>query len=107
MEQINQSYVADNQFIGCVLVAQNGHILLDKGYGFANLEWRIPNSSTTKFRLDSLTKQFTAAILLLEEQGQLNITDLINKYLSDAPVARLLNVRRTASKMFTINFELP
>lgn len=88
IEQIIHSYIADNQFMGSILVAQNGHVLLDKGYGFANLEWRIPNSSTTKFRLGSLTKQFTAAaILLLEEQGQLNITDPINKYLSDAPIA--------------------
>jgi CubicO group peptidase (beta-lactamase class C family) len=64
--------------MGSILVAQNGHVLLDKGYGAANLEWQIPNSSTTKFRLGSLTKQFTAAaILLLEERGQLNITDPI------------------------------
>ncbi|WP_131775041.1 serine hydrolase [Legionella anisa] len=88
MEQIVQSYVADQQFMGSILVAQNGHVLLDKGYGFANLEWQIPNSSITKFRLGSLTKQFTAvAILLLEEQGQLDITDPINKYLLDAPAA--------------------
>ena len=88
MEQIVQSYVADKQFMGSILVAQNGQVLLDKGYGFANLEWQIPNSSITKFRLGSLTKQFTAAaILLLEERGQLDITDPINKYLLDAPAA--------------------
>lgn len=72
MEQIVQSYVADKQFMGSILVAQNGQVLLDKGYGFANLEWQIPNSSITTFRLGSLTKQFTAAaILLLEERGQI------------------------------------
>lgn len=88
MEQIIQSYVTDNQFMGSILVAQNGHILLNKGYGFANLEWQIPNSPITKFRLGSLTKQFTAAaILLLEERNQLNTTDSINKYLIDAPPA--------------------
>ena len=57
MEQIVQSYVANKQFMGFILVSQNGNVLLNKGYGFANLEWQIPNSSITKFRLGSLTKQ--------------------------------------------------
>jgi hypothetical protein len=39
---------------------------LDKGYGSANLEWNIPNSPSTKFRLGSLIKQFTAACVLSE-----------------------------------------
>mgnify|MGYP001081106280 CR=1 FL=1 len=88
MEQIVQSYVADKQFMGSILVAQNGNVLLDKGYGYANLEWQIPNSPTTKFRLASLTKQFTAAsILLLEEKGKLKLTDPVKKYIPDAPLA--------------------
>jgi len=86
MEQVVQSYVADKQFMGAILLAQKEQIVLDKGYGYANLEWKIPNSPTTKFRIASLTKQFTAvAILLLEEQGKLKITDFINKYMIDAP----------------------
>lgn len=88
MEQVVQSYVADKQFMGSILVAQNGNVLLDKGYGYANLEWQIQNTPTTKFRIASLTKQFTAvAILLLEEQGKLQITDLLNKYMLDTPSA--------------------
>ena len=88
MKQIVQSYVDDKQFMGSILVTQKGQVLLDEGYGFANLEWKIPNSSITKFRLGSLTKQFTAvAILLLEEQGKLKITDLLNQYIPDAPSA--------------------
>src|SRR5262249_29567766 len=75
MEQVVQSFVP-KQFMGTVLVAQDGKVLLDKGYGFANLEWEIPNSPTTKFRLGSITKQFTAAsILLLEERGMLKVED--------------------------------
>ena len=88
MKQVVQSYVDDRQFMGSILVAQKGHVLLDKGYGFANLEWQIPNSSITKFRLGSLTKQFTAAaILLLEEQGKLKTTELLKKYMTDTPSA--------------------
>jgi CubicO group peptidase (beta-lactamase class C family) len=63
-------------------------VLFTKGYGSANLEWEVPNSPTTKFRLGSVTKQFTAAsILLLAEHGKLSITDPVKKYLPDAPAA--------------------
>ncbi len=88
MEQVIQAYVPSKQFMGAVLVAQDGKILLDKGYGFANLEWEIPNSPATKFRLGSITKQFTAAsILLLEERGKLKVEDPVKKYMPDAPAA--------------------
>jgi CubicO group peptidase (beta-lactamase class C family) len=88
MEQVIQSFVANKQFMGAVLVARGNDILLDKGYGFANLEWNIPNSPKTKFRLGSITKQFTAAsILLLEERGKLNVNDPVKKYMPDAPAA--------------------
>ena len=87
MEQIVQAYVP-SRFMGSVLVAQDGKVLLDKGYGFANLEWDVPNTPNTKFRLGSITKQFTAAsILLLEERGKLKVEDPVKKYMPDAPAA--------------------
>jgi CubicO group peptidase (beta-lactamase class C family) len=74
--------------MGSILVERNDQILLDKGYGYANLEWQVPNSPDTKFRLGSITKQFTAAcILLLEERGKLKTNDLVKNYLPDAPAA--------------------
>src|SRR2546429_7559228 len=86
MEQVVQSFVKDKQFMGAVLVARENEVLLDKGYGFANLEWNIPDSPKTKFRLGSITKQFTAAsILLLEERGKLKVDDPVKKYMPDAP----------------------
>lgn len=88
MEQVVQSFVKDKQFMGAVLVARGNDVLLDKGYGFANLEWQIPDSPKTKFRLGSITKQFTAAsILLLEERGKLKVDDPVKKYMPDAPAA--------------------
>lgn len=88
MDQIVRSFGTNKQFMGSVLVAENGKVLLDKGYGYANLEWQVPNSPESKFRLGSITKQFTAAcILLLEERGKLSTDDLVNKYMSDAPRA--------------------
>ena len=87
MEQIIQAYVP-SKFMGSVLVAQDGKVLLDKAYGFANLEWEVPNTPTTKFRLGSITKQFTAAsILLLEERGKLKVDDPVKKYMPNAPAA--------------------
>jgi CubicO group peptidase (beta-lactamase class C family) len=57
-------------------------------YGSANLEWQIPNSPTTKFRLGSITKQFTAAaIMLLVDQGKLAVDDHIKAHMPDAPAA--------------------
>jgi len=88
MEHVVQGYVASQSFMGSVLVARGGQVILSKGYGSANLEWNIPNSPTTKFRLGSITKQFTAAsVLLLEERGKLSTGDPVKKYLPDAPAA--------------------
>ena len=88
MEQVIQFYASNKQFMGSVLVARDGKPLLSKGYGFANLEWQVPNSPDSKFRLGSITKQFTATcILLLEERGKLNIQDPVKKYMPDAPAA--------------------
>src|SRR5260370_18113752 len=88
MAQVVQPYVADKKFMGSVLVARGGEVLLSKGYGSANLEWNIPNSPATKFRLGSITKQFTAAsTLLLEERGKLKTDDPVKKFMPDAPAA--------------------
>ena len=71
-----------------MLVARDAQVLFSKGYGSANLEWNVPNAPNTKFRLGSVTKQFTAAsILLLEERGKLSVSDPVKKYLLDAPAA--------------------
>ena len=88
MEEVVQSYVSAKQFMGSALVARDGKVLFSHGYGSANLEWGVPNSSTTKFRLGSVTKQFTAAcVLMLEERGKLRIDDPVKKYMPDAPAA--------------------
>ena len=88
MEQVIQAAVDKKTFMGAVLVARGSDILLNKGYGQADLEWEIANTPTTKFRLGSLTKQFTAAsILLLEERGKLRIEDPIKQHLPDVPAA--------------------
>ena len=80
--------VALNKFSGVVLVAVDGKPILTKAYGMANHDYGFPNSPETKFRIGSAGKQFAAsAILLLEQRGQLKITDSVSKYLPDWPRA--------------------
>lgn len=75
-------------FTGSVLAARDGKIIFSKGYGLANVELDVPNTPQTKFRLGSVTKQFTsAAILLLQERGKLSVQDPICKYVDNCPVA--------------------
>jgi CubicO group peptidase (beta-lactamase class C family) len=88
MDQVIQPYVSNHQFMGSVLVARDGQVIYSKGHGSANLEWDVPNTPSTKFRLGSVTKQFTAAsILLLEERGKLSVNDPVKKHLATAPAA--------------------
>jgi len=67
---------------GSVLVAEHGKVIYKKGFGFANFEWEIPNQPDTKFRLASVTKQFTAMLtLLLVEEGKLELEERLSDYL--------------------------
>ena len=77
-----------NLFSGSVLIARDGHILLSQGYGLADIEQQIPNTPQTKFRIGSVSKQFTAtAILILQHQGKLKVKDPICKYIDNCPAA--------------------
>jgi CubicO group peptidase (beta-lactamase class C family) len=86
--RVVQPYVDAQMFMGSVLVAKNGKVVFSSSYGKADLEWGVPNSPTTRFNIASMTKQFTAAsILLLEDRGKLKTDDLVKKYLREAPTS--------------------
>ncbi|MBA2250408.1 MAG: serine hydrolase [Chitinophagaceae bacterium] len=73
-------------FSGTVLVMKQNKVMLKKAYGLADREWNIANTTDTKYRIGSITKQFTAAsILQLVEQGKLNLDDRLNKFIPDFP----------------------
>lgn len=87
-QQVVQPYVDAQMFMGSVLVAKEGKAVFTKSYGMADMEWSVPNSPTTRFNIASMTKQFTAAaVLLLEDRGKLKTDDLVKKYLPDAPAS--------------------
>jgi CubicO group peptidase (beta-lactamase class C family) len=86
VDEYMNAKVKAGQFSGSILIAQNGKVLVSKGYGMANLELNVPNTPQTKFRLGSLTKQFTATgIMILQERGKLNVQDPICKYVPQCP----------------------
>lgn len=86
--RIAQTAADANAFSGSVLVAHDDRIVLDQGYGFANREWRAANDGDTKFRLGSITKQFTAvAIMILNERGLVDLDAPVKTWLPDAPAA--------------------
>jgi CubicO group peptidase (beta-lactamase class C family) len=67
------------EFSGTVLLARQGKALICRGYGLAHIEQGTPNTPQTKFQLASITKQFTAlAILMLQEQGKLDVQDRLS-----------------------------
>lgn len=79
-------YVERKDFSGAILIAHRGKILISKAYGMANYELGFPNTTKTKFRIASISKQFTAAaVLLLEQRGLLNGQDPIAKFVPDFP----------------------
>jgi CubicO group peptidase (beta-lactamase class C family) len=72
------------QFNGAALVAENGKIVYKGAFGPANMEWNIPNTPDTKFRLGSITKQFTATVVMqLVEQGKIKLDARLSDYLPD------------------------
>jgi CubicO group peptidase (beta-lactamase class C family) len=72
------------QFNGAALVAENGRVVYKGAFGMANMEWNIPNTPDTRFRLGSITKQFTAMLTLqLVEQGKVKLDGKITDYLPD------------------------
>lgn len=78
--------VKENHFNGAVLVSKGGKVLLSKAYGWANLEHKVPNTTKTKFRIGSVSKQFTAmTIMILQEKGKLTVYDPVKIHIPDIP----------------------
>ncbi len=83
IEKLVQAYHNLQQFSGTVLVAEKGSVIFKKGFGMANQEWGIPHKPDTKFRLGSITKQFTALLILqLVEEGKIDLQGKLSNYLA-------------------------
>jgi CubicO group peptidase (beta-lactamase class C family) len=77
---------ARDSFAGVVLVARGDTVLFERAYGKANVESGAPNRLDTRFRIHSITKQFTAAaVILLEQRGKVSLDSSIRAYLPELP----------------------
>jgi len=82
IDELVAQYHQKGQFNGTVLVAEKGAVILKKGYGMADMEWDIPNAPDTKFRLGSITKQFTSMLIMqLVQQGKIKLDGKLSDYL--------------------------
>jgi len=85
-----ESYIDDladkGIFNGTFLLGEGNKILIKKAYGYANFEWQVKNTVDTKFKLASMTKQFTGGlIILLAQEGLLKFDDKISQYIDNTP----------------------
>jgi CubicO group peptidase (beta-lactamase class C family) len=88
LDDYMNALTALHRFGGAVLVARDGVPVLAKGYGFANAEWQVANAPTVKFRVGSITKQFTATlIMMLQNDGKLAVSDPVCKFVPACPAA--------------------
>lgn len=103
--------MSSSNFQGSVLVADQGQVIHHQGYGSAIREWDIPNTPETRFRIASLSKTFTATlVMMLVEEGRLDLDKSINTYLPDYPadyretvtIRHLLTHRSGISRQFKI-----
>ena len=103
-----EQYVQMKDFSGVVLVVKNGKVLFNKSYGRANFETDSLIDANTRFRIGSVSKQFTAAsILLLEERGRLSVQDKLARFIPDFPKGDRITLSMLLSHNAGISRDLP
>lgn len=86
IDNMVNSYVEEDGFMGSVLVAEKGKVIIAKAYGLADVEKNIPNTSKTQFGIGSISKQFTAMLVTqLAEKGKLRFGNTISDFIPQFP----------------------
>ncbi len=92
------SYAKINRFNGTALVYKKGKMILEKGYGYQDIKNKIPNDPNTIFQVGSITKQFTATVILkLAEENKLTLQDKLTKYFPDYPRGNEITIEHMLS----------
>jgi len=82
IDQLARQYADCCEFTGTVLVTEHDKVIFKSGYGYANREWNIPNTPDVKFRLGSITKQFTSILIMQQvAKGTIKLDGHISDYL--------------------------
>src|SRR5262245_51856017 len=94
MNSYLQPYVQSGNFSGAVLAKENGKTVFAKAYGFADRERKVPNTLQTRFRVASVSMQFTAAaVLRLVDEGKLSLDTHVGEFLPGTKGAEKITVR--------------
>ncbi len=82
IDKLMSQYADYCSFTGAVLVSEHDKVIFKKGYGLANREWNIPNTPEVKFRLASITKQFTSMLIMQQvAKGTIKLDGHLSDYL--------------------------
>ena len=113
LRRLCQATAETKLFTGAVLVADEGKVIYKEAFGFANHEWEISNTTDTKFRLASVSKQFCSMLVMqLVQEGQIKLEDKISEFLpyyrkdtGDKITVHHLMAHQSGIKDFTANFD--
>ena len=84
----------NDRFMGSVAVTRGGEVLYTKALGYADVETKIPNNNETKFRIGSISKTFTATLVMKAvELGKINLDDTIDSFFPSVQNAKDITVR--------------
>lgn len=106
IDTLVRAFAEFGEFNGAILVSNQGKVVYKKGFGYANMEWAISNDLDTKFRIGSVTKQFTAMLIMqLAAEEKLDIQATISTYLPEYPKAN--GERITIHQLLTHSSGIP
>ena len=113
LQELCQATADTGLFSGAVLVADKGEVIYKEAFGMANREWNIPNTTDTKFRLASVSKQFCSMVVMqLVQEGKVKLDDKITDYLpyyrkdtGDKITLHHLMSHQSGIKDFTASFD--
>ncbi|NNK11922.1 MAG: serine hydrolase [Flavobacteriaceae bacterium] len=95
VENYTDTYVKTGDFSGCILITKAGQTIYSGCFGKANQSFGVSNSLQTKFKIGSVSKQFTAAaILVLEQQEKLKTSDKLSQYFPEIPKAEKITLEQ-------------
>lgn len=113
LKQLCQATADTGLYSGAVLVAEGGKVIYSEAFGMANREWNVPNTTDTKFRLASVSKQFCSLVIMqLVQEGSIKLDDTISDHLpyyrkdtGDKITLHHLLAHQSGIKDFTAGFD--
>ncbi len=95
LEQVMNGFAGNGSFNGVALIAKKGGVLLSKGYGYRNVEQKLPNVANTIFPIGSLTEQLTTEMILsLDSKAALSLEDRVYKYFPQIPNSEKITLKQ-------------